>query len=415
MTSLYQHQSKIIQENKLKTGYWLGCGGGKTRIAIMSAEGKTLVICPKTIRDEMVWFKELKRTDDARLTSLTVISKEDFRRDYANLKAFDTVIVDEAHSCLGATPNVRYVKKEPIPKTSQLFEALDSYIKQTNPKRIYLLTGTIIRSPMTVWAAAKILGHEFNFYQWRHTFYVKLPMPGREVWMAKKDKDTKALLAQVVQKLGYVGQISDWFDMPQQNFKKQCVELTAEQSKRLKEIPMEFPEPIVQLGKRHQIENGVLSGDEFNKPESFKNEKIEKILDYCIEFPRFIVWARYTAQIEAIRSAIESTGKKVLTLTGQTKDRKAVLLDARNSEECVLICQSSISEGWELSDYNVAVFASLDWSVVSYVQALGRINRVNNLKKNLYIHLVVKGDVDEYVYKTVVEQKMDFHEAMFIK
>ncbi len=418
MIQLYDHQVKIIQDDKKKIGLWLGCGGGKTLTALMLAKDDTLVICPKTIREEGVWEKEHMRlsVNSSFLydpINLRVMSKEEFRRDAINLLRYDTVIVDEAHTCLGATPNVRYVNKEPIPKTSQLFEELDAYIKRTEPDRIYLATATIIRSPMTVWAAAKILGYEFNFYQWRHQFYVKLPMPGREVWMPKKDKQTKELLAQVVQKLGYVGQISDWFDMPTQNFKKDMVELTEAQKGYLKWIALDFPEPIVQVGKRHQIENGVLAGDEFSAPKEFKNEKIEKILDYCIEFPRFVVWARYTAQIEAIRAAIESTGKKVLTLTGQTKDRKGILSEARASDDCVLICQSAISEGWELSDWNVMVFASLDWSVVSYVQALGRINRVNNLKKNLYIHLVARGGIDEYVYKTVVEQKMDFHEAMF--
>lgn len=423
MIDLYNHQQKIIEEDPKKTGLWLGCGGGKTLIALMLAKGSVLIICPKTIRDEGVWQKEMHLIREDSINSfqgskvfypIRVISKEDFRRDSENLEKFDTVIVDECHGCLGVTPNIKYVNKQPVPKTSQLFEALDIYIKRTQPYRLYLLTATLIRSPMTVWGAAKILGHELNFYQWRHQFYIKLPMPGyREVWIPKKDKESKELLAKVVQKLGYVGQLSDWFDVPEQTFKKDYVELTYQQKNALKDIALDFPEPIVQVGKRHQIENGILAGDEFNKPQNFPNEKIEKILDYCIEFPRFIIFARYTAQIEAIKKAVEDSGRKVITLTGQTKDREGALQDARQSEECVVICQSAISEGWELSDYNVMIFASLDWSVVSYVQALGRINRVNNLKKNLYIHLVAKGGVDEKVYKTVVEMKMDFHEEMF--
>ncbi len=200
MIQLYDHQKKIINENKMKTGLWLGCGGGKTLTALMMARGDILVICPKTIRDEGVWTREMNEAKHLMsltmespipFINLTVISKEDFRRDATNLRPYDTVIIDEAHTCLGVTPNLRYVNKEPIPKTSQLFEELDAYIKRTQPSRLYLATATIIRSPMTVWGATKILGQEFNFYSWRHMFYFKLPMPGREVWMPKKTKEAK--------------------------------------------------------------------------------------------------------------------------------------------------------------------------------------------------------------------------------
>jgi len=411
---IYQHQQKIIKENKLLTGLWLGCGGGKTRIALLLARGKTLVICPKTIRDEKVWEKELEKLGLE--INLLVISKEFFRKYYDSplLSNFNTVIADEIHTLAGAIPNVRYVNKQPIPKTSQLFDALSGYLQKHNPERFYALSATPIRSPMVVWAIAKLLGESFDFYQWRQKFYIKLPMPGRDVWVPKKDDETKDTLAKIVQKLGYVGQLSDWFDMPDINYKTHYVKLTIEQKKALKEVVLDFPDPLVQCGKRHQIENGVLAGDEFNKPEAFKNEKIDKILDYSIEFPRFIIWARYTAQIEAIRLAIESTGKKVLVLQGATKNRQEVLDEARNSKECVLICQSQLSMGWELPEYDVMVFASLDYSIVNKIQSDGRILRANALgNKKLYITLVAKGGVDEAVYKSILNKK-DFSERIYL-
>lgn len=407
MENLYKHQQDIISEDPKKKGLWLGTGSGKTRTALYLARGKTLVIAPKTQVLDKNWKRENTIGVD-----LTVISKETFRRDYLTLPRFETVIVDEAHTVLGVTPNIRYVKRRARPKASQLFEALEEFVKTTNPDRLYLATATIVKSPMTVWGAGKILGMDWDWYKFRDTFYVRLPMPGREVFMAKSDKKTKEKLATFVKKTGYVGRLDDYFDVPAQTFRTINIELTEKQKKRIKELPFEFPEPLVRVGKIHQVENGVLSGDEFNKAEFFDNGKIEKILDLALEFPRMVIFARYTAQIEMIVKALLKEGYKVLTLTGQTKDRGGLLRDANQSLECIVVAQCQISAGWELPSYPCMIFASRNYSFVDYEQSLGRIQRANNIKKNLYINLVVKGMVDESVNKCL-ENKSDFNEKLY--
>ncbi len=294
----YAHQEKIIEEDKPVAGLWLGTGSGKTRIALSLGRKKVLVIAPKTQVEDQNWERELMALTglfpkDYPITDMTVISKETFRRDWEKLPRFDTIIGDEAHTLLGVTPNVRYKNKKPIPKTSQLFEALISYIEKHKPERIYMATATIIRSPMTVWGAAKVLGKDWNFYEFRDIYYTKLPMPGREVWVPKNDSDTKDRLAKCVQKLGYVGRLEDFFDVPDQSYKTIYLEPTAAQAKRIKELPLEYPDPLVLLGKRHQVENGVLSGDEYSDAETFENQKIEKLEELALEFPKMIVFAKY--------------------------------------------------------------------------------------------------------------------------
>lgn len=407
---LYNHQLEIIDADPKKAGLFLGTGSGKTLIALSLARGKTLVICPKTQKEDKNWEREAKKNNLK--IDLTVISKETFRRDHTILPRFDTVIIDEAHTCLGVTPNTRQRRKVIIPRASQLYEAVETYIYMNNPSRFYLCTATIIRSPMTVWAAAKLLGHSFNFYQYREMFYVRLPMPGREVWVHKKDSATKDKLANIVRKIGHVGRLEDYFDVPDQTYKTIHLDLTKAQKDRIKDMSLEFPEPIVRIGKIHQIENGVLSGDEFSKSERFDNEKIDTILDLAVEFPRMVVFARYTDQIKAIKESLEEKGYKVLTLTGETKDRGSIIKEANNSPECVFIAQAQISAGWELPEYPVMVFASRTYSFVDYDQAFGRIQRANNIKKNLYINLVTKGGVDEAVDKCLSE-KQDFNDRIY--
>jgi len=427
---LYNHQREIVKDDKPITGLWLGTGSGKTLVALMLAKGNTLVIAPKTQKEDGNWERQLKewieekdgqdvltekgllRIKDPHI-KLTVVSKESFRRDHSSLPPCDTLIIDEAHTVAGATPSVRWVKKKPIPRTSQLFEVTIDYIQRVKPKRIYLCTATPIRSPMVVWGLARILGKPWDFYKWREAFYFRLPMSGREVWTPKTDKETKDRLAKAVQSIGYTGQLSDYFDVPTQTYRTIYLELNQKQKDRIKKLPLEFPDPIVLLGKKHQVENGVLAGDEFNAPESFPNEKLDKISELALEFPRMIVFVKYIAQIKQIEDQLRSEGYNVYTMTGAVKDRGELLEKLRSMDNYIFIVQAQISAGWELPECPVMVFASMSYSIVDKIQSEGRILRANALKKNLYITLVVRNCIDEAVHKALL-QKKDFSERIYL-
>lgn len=432
MRKAYAHQKAIIKANPERAGLFLGTGTGKGFIALSLARGNILVICPKTIKEAGVWEREyrevLMRPEEWKIKSgreariirpcLTVMSFDEFKRDAATLPMFDTVIVDEAHGMLGVVPNTRQRLRVTIPRASQRYDALQAYLIRTKPHRFYICTATIIKSPFTVWAAKQLLKPPrsdvmSSFYDFRYEFYTRLPMAGREVYVPKTDDATKDKLAKIVHDLGFVGRLEDFFDVPAQTFKTIYVDLTDKQKQRIKEMRLEYPEPIVRIGKRHQIENGVLSGDEFSIGETFENQKVDKILDLALEFPRMVVFAKYRAQIEQIATALRKAGRKVLTLTGDTKERGAVIQEANTSKECVLIVSAQISAGWELPEYPVMIFASRTYSFVDQEQAIGRIQRANAIKKNLYLYLVVKGGVDEAVDKSLANKK-DFNERLYL-
>lgn len=422
--NLYAHQKEILALDPKKTGLFLGTGSGKTLTALLLSRGFVIIICPKTQREDQTWERQAEKIPEEmrQFAKLWVMSKEDLKRDLEHVmmvakKAIQygnqvTFIVDEAHTALGATPATRYIKKEAHPRCSQIFEAVQQFVEEVQPDRIYLCTATIVKSPMTVWAAGTILGKKWPWEQWRQIYYTKLPMPGREVWAPRKDNATKDRLAERVRDLGHVGRLEDFFDVPDQTFRTVHIKLTPDQKQRIKELPMEFPDPIVQIGKKHQVENGVLAGNEFAAPEVFKSQKIEKVLELAEEFPKMIIFAKYTAQIEALRAAIESFGRKVYILSGDTKDRGKTILEASTCAEYVFICQSQISAGWELPECPVVVFVSKTYSFVDYDQALGRVQRANNIKKNLYISLVVAGGVDEAIENSVAN-KCDFNERIY--
>ncbi len=410
--TLFHHQAQIIDDNPQKCGLFLGTGSGKTRVALALARGKTLVVCPKTQKEDRNWERELAKL--GLKLDLTVISKERFRRDSTLLGKFDTVIVDEAETCLGVTPNTRQRKRVTIPKASQLFEALEAFLERTSPKRLYLCTATITRTPMVVWAAGKLLGKTWDFYKFRDFFYFRLPMPGREVWSMKGTEECKDKLAELVRGLGYVGRLEDWFDVPDQTYKNDFVELTEQQKRRIKELRIEYPDPIVALGKRLQVENGVLTGDEYASSERYSNEKMDRILRYAEEFPRLIIWAKYTGQIQYYYEELAKKKYNVHLLTGDTKNRDQLFQNLASSSNAILIANTKISAGWEWKECPVMIFASREYSIADYIQAQGRIQRTDAIKKNLYINLIVRDHVDEAVHNCLL-MKNDFSERIYLK
>ena len=415
----YEHQKRIIAEDKKKCGLFLGTGASKTRIALEMAEGKTLVICPKQQRDDEMWLRENKKWETNK--DLTVISKEDLRKGWTSLPAYDTVIIDECHNNLGVMP--AYVQRKGVqrPKASQIFEATQKFLKKYPPKRLYLLSATPVPKPLSCWAIGTLLGQEWDFNQFREIYYTEIRMGLRRIWIPKKGDAIKQRLASLVQRLGYTGGLNDFFDVPEQSHKVVEIELTGEQNRAIKELMYAEADPLVRRARLRTIENGVLYGKKIvsinEKIDTmsantilYPSKKIDYILERAMEFPKLLIFANYTAQIMEIEKALRAEGYNVSTLTGATKDRTFIKKVNDSPEPHIIIAQSSISSGYELPSFPCVIYASKSWRFVDFEQSLGRVLRANHLKKNLYIHLVVAG-CDKDCHDTIMSGQ-DFQEKL---
>ena len=175
---LFKHQQDLINLDPKKCLIAWGTGGGKTIASLMLAEGKTLVVTTKTVRDDKTWERNLEKLDKHKVTKLTVVSKEEMRRDAHMMPYFDTEIYDESHTVTGVSPQIVYKNKVPRPKMSQVFEAIWGHIKAQKPKRLYLLTATPIRTPMAVLAHAWLLGKEWDFLNSGRRSILSCPFTG---------------------------------------------------------------------------------------------------------------------------------------------------------------------------------------------------------------------------------------------
>lgn len=417
---LYDHQKKIITEDKKKCGLFLGTGSSKTRTALELAEGPTLVICPKQQRDDKTWERENDKWGTK--VDLKVVSKEDLRSGWEKLPRFETVIIDECHNNLGVSPSYVQRKGIQVPKASQIFEATKSFLKRHNPKRLYLLSATPVPKPMSMWAIGTLLGQNWDFYRFREIYYTEIRVGGlRRIWVPKSTEEAKTRLATLVKKFGYTGGLNDFFDVPEQTHKVVEIELSGEQKRAVIDITFSEADPLVRRARLRTIENGVLYGKKIEKIDGrtdqmsnettiFKSHKIDYILDRALEFPKLLIFANYTAQINEITRALRAEGYNVSTLTGATKDRTFIKKVNESSEPHIIVAQCAISSGYELPSFPCVIYASKSWRFVDYEQSLGRVLRANHLKKNLYIHLVVKG-CDADCHKTIMSGQ-DFQEKL---
>ena len=423
---LYQHQIEIISDNRLWTGLFTGTGSAKTRTALELAEGKILIICPKQQREDETWQDNAKKFGIKK--DITVISKEDFRRDWEQLLKikWDTIIVDEAHYFFGVLPDTRQRNKVLIPKASQLFENLCDFLKIVQPKRFYLLTATPAGKPMNVYAIATLLGHRWDFFKFREKYYFSKKMGRfRNVWIPYSDPSLKARLVEVLKGMGYTGSLAEFFDVPEQTHIVKHFSLGEAQRKALKVLKASEADPMAVRALTRTIENGIAYGVQIEengnvdtvmkKTTHYPCEKTDYVVEKAQEFPKMLVFATYTAQVATITQELIANGyKNVYAVTGATKDRSGVFKKADAMDECILVVQSSISEGYELPSFPVVIYASLSNKVRDKIQGDGRVLRGNALKKNLYITLVMKGGLDESCYKSI-SSGVDFNEMVMEK
>lgn len=391
---LYKHQQRILDKNPKKYLIAHSTGTGKTITSLSLADlnkVEALIIVPKALKEN--WRRAISSFEQEHC----IISKEEFRRDWQILPKYNALIIDEFHFFAG--------------EKSQMSKNLRKYTKKHNPTYIWGLTATpYCSSAMNIFTLANHLGYNLNYWSFYNEFFYQVRMGPRMVPMQKTGIESK--LADIVQKIGNTCTLEECADVPDQQFETVYLELTPSQKKGIKDISESVA--ITRWTKSHQVEQGMKIGDEYTEDEYFDSLKNDYIASFSDENPKFAVICRYTNQIEMLRQILEKKGKKVVVISGQVKDRDQAVQDIETSPECVAIIQADCAVGFEIPSVPIMIFASLSFSFVNYQQSLGRILRINKLKKNLYQHLVIKGGVDEAVYDCIMK-KQDFSFAIYNK
>ncbi len=394
---LYAHQEQLLKLNPKK---WLlahETGTGKSITAIFLAKKNTdnaLVICPKSIKEQ--WLNYIDKYCNSKWLVLT---KEEFKKKVKSIGKYDCVIWDEAHYASGM--------KSSIHKTTMW------YVRTYKPQCVYLLTATpFLSTPWNIYALASILGRNWNYMRYKQKFFYEVKFGARTVPVIKKGIEQD--IAELVDKLGNTIKLEDCVDMPEQIFKTEYFELTAEQRRAIAEIDDVMP--IVKWTKIHQICGGTLKGDGYIEDKFFKSNKLNRLLELCQEHKKIVVVCRYNNEIKNIKSQIQirKNPPPVFEITGSTKNKQEVIEQADKSDKAIVIANAACSEGYELPSFPIMIFYSYDFSLKNYIQMKGRIQRINKIKRNVYISLIVKDTIDENV-KKCIDRKQDFDCAIYDK
>jgi superfamily II DNA or RNA helicase len=397
MIKLWSHQQRIIDQNPKKHLLAHEVGTGKTITAITLAKKnnqKALVICPKSIKQQ--WLEQVP--DD-----WLVLHKEGFKKMWnaKSISHYNCLIIDECH--FFASPK------------SQLTKSLLSYIARYNPEYIYLLTGTpYTSSSWSIYTYGLILGKNWRWIDWNRKFFDQIKMGRLKIPVQKKKINgvpTEEVIASVVKSLGSTVKMEETLGdmaMPEQIFQTEYFELTKEQREAIASLTDLVP--ITLWTKTHELCGATLKGDGYTPDKFFKSQKLDRVLELAKVHPKLVIVCRYNLEIHRLEAELKAY--KVIVINGETKDVYRATQEAEQSDRCIVLVQASVSSGYELPTFPLMIFYSLDFSLVNYLQVLGRISRRNRLKRNVYLSLVIPKTIDEDVWKCM-QRKEEFNISIY--
>lgn len=396
---LYEHQQRIVDLNPERFLLAHSMGTGKTITSLALAKKNnvcTLIVVPKPVRKK--WAKAMVDMG----VDGDVLTREQFRKLAPTLNGsrYQALIIDEAHYGFSN-------------QKALLFKKTHAFIKEWNIKFLWLLTGTpYTSSPMSVYGLATLLGYKWNYFEFRNRFFYEQWFGQRSVWQPKTDPETREALAELVRRIGSVVRLDECVDVPDQIVEVEVFEKNKEQEAAESMVQGDESNPLVRTTKYHQIASGVQIGTEFTGDLYYDCEKNDRIVEYAEETPKLIVFSRYNIHLNRLYDILTKKGIPCAVVNGKTDDKEAVFTEAENSERFVLLINASCSVGYELPSFDTVLFASLSYSFVDYVQAQGRVLRINALKKNLYVVMITEGSVDEAVWQSI-QNKQDFNDTIF--
>lgn len=347
-----------------------------------------LVLCPKSLREN--WIRECRKwLKDGEIDNVEIYSKEQFKKYINDISKKDAIIIDEVHYW-GSLK-------------SQLFKKTKWYLDNYNIKYRYFLTATsYLSSPWNIYTLAKMLGRDWNYINFRNHFFYQMRIGGRMIYQPRKGIEKE--IATLVARLGNTVKMSDCVDVPDTVFLTEYFEITKEQEQAFDELNDFLP--LQRYTAEHQILGGVYKNKEY------KSEKLSRLLDIVKEYKKLAIVCRYTAELDLLHRIISKMGKNVHIISGQVKDRQAAVDKVNSSDEVVVLINAMCSEGYGIPNISTMIFYSYDFSLKNYIQMIGRIQRIDNIQKCVYISLLTKDEVDEAVYECI-QRKEDFDAEIY--
>lgn len=412
---LYPHQKAVLENTKHlnKVGYILDMGLGKTFVAsekLNDLNAKlNLIVCQKSQVD--YWCEHMEKYYDFIVYDLT--NKEDYGL-FTHLGTTDNRIVAVINYDLiwRRTELLKLKDFTLLLDESSLIQNETSkrakFILKLKPVNVILSTGTIVGGKYEkAWSQMKLLGWDISKKLYWNQFVRtrKLSHLGRAVNIVIGYKNVERLKAKMREYGCQFLTTEEVFDLPQQLFTKIPVTRTKDYD-RFKKHKIIIKNDIAFVGDTaltNMLYQRVLCGA-FN---DYKKQAFEDIISSTSK--RVIVFYNFNDELRTIEDVCVKLNKPLSIVNGSHKDLSMY-------EECddsiTAIQYQAGAMGLNLQKANTIIYYTPTLSSELYEQSKKRIHRIGQTKTCFYYNLVVKGSIEEKIYK-VLDQRKDFTERLF--
>lgn len=428
IVNLYDHQKQALEltDNKNRVAYYHDMGLGKTFTGgeklVRLAAKVNLVVCQKSKISD--WIEHFKNNYDFKVFDLskpkelsefcglaqgqryTVIGVINYdliyrRKELAELKNF-TLMLDESSLIQHETA-----------KRSKFI------LKKLNPLNVILLSGTPTGGKYeNLWTQLYLLGWNISKETYWNMFVISHfeDMGGFPVRFIDGYKNVERLKKKMREYGCHFLKSDEVLNLPAQIFHK--IKVTASKMylkfKKDRVVKFQWDANIKNTCDPTDVGETELIGDNTFKSMLYERQlcaqyseaKIEAFEDLVESTEdRLIVFYNFTSELETLKEI----NRPISIVNGQSKNLNNY--DTCNNSVTFIQYQAG-AMGLNLQKANKIIYFSPPLSSELYEQSKKRINRIGQDKTCFYYNLIVKGSIEERIYKTL-EMRKDFTEALF--
>lgn len=437
-SDLWTHQVQMLVF-ALKRDYAMlaaGMGTGKTRVAYEYLNWQTcnyaLILTTKKGLD--VWQEQYFKYSD-QMGRLYVISKAtpstriDFIKDA--LHHFNSILLMN-YEVFWRSPVYDLLLKYPpeiiIADESHRLKSVSGKASKAAWKlgrlarKRVALTGTPFHhSPSDIFGQYRFLNDEVlgkAYYKFRQEYEVTRPVgSGIQVTVGHKNLDR---LAQVLEPSMIVIKTEDVIDLPKVMHVVQKFDLSSQSSRIYKELRDDYisqvNEGVVTISnalvaalRLQQLTGGFIRADQSDKYQQIDTEKLSvltELIDNLGPDERYVIFARFTAEIQAIKKHIHKTfGYWPREISGNWNEYK--IWKAEPEQRAIIVQIQSGSESIDLTEARYAFYYSLPNSLGQFEQSKARLVRpgADINQPVFFYYLLANNTVDQVIYKALQSRK----------
>ena len=331
---------------------------------------------------------------------------------------YDIIIADE----------VQYIKSYRSKRAKNFMKMIDYYNESNHRYFCLAMTGTLLKNrPLDAYNITKVIGlHDLNLFKFllkfetdknAHLMFSKYNRMGWAKYYKMIDPER-------------VKRFKDLLDSSGLYLRRTKEEVMDQLPEKVRIVKPIVPDIIDNPELASAIENEKNIAEHLQKDVKLPKEVREKmsyyrrivaihkadvIIDMLTEFEdkdRLIIFAHHQDVIQKLKEGIENKFPyvNVKTIYGSTSSEernKAVIAFQSDSDEYIWLLASLAvaSEGLTLTKADTVVFAEMDWSISTLLQAEDRIHRIGQTStKCFYYYYIMLDSLDQYIYNVLLHK-----------